>query len=557
VRSGRRSGCRGRTGALTREDCLAPVLQPQHRTVPETGHTATLLPENPVTLSGPATPGLQAADRVFLGAAPRRRWRGLRPTGSTATVVVAAPSGGELGSIPDTGLYVALLVLIAWLPIPWGSNRPWSWALMEAATFGLLAVWLAKAFTHPAQAAETVSIAMLPLLLFSLWLAYILAQTLPLPDGLLALLSPVSYEHHRQAAFDPATAYRSLSLDPSATLADLGKDLAYVALFFLTIALARTRRRLVVLVSALLFVGVAESVFGVYVMRSHFKFVPEGLRDGHWDVVTGTFINRNHFAAHLAMIIPLGVGLLLGGTEDRSFLRGWRRRLNGLILFITGWRGLVLLALATMGAALLLSKSRGGNLALLVGLVTVMGLAALFRGLKTREVRLLSATLLLALSLAAALDFGGLGERMARIAIESSGRATQWELTLHMFEDYWAFGSGAGSYKSVFINYKDDRLPPVVHDHAHNDYLELLSEQGIVGSALLSVAVCAIIGRAVYAYKVGQDRSMRGLLLGSLAGITAMLFHALVDFNFHIPANAAYFYVLLGIGMSASMIRAY
>ncbi|MDH3467679.1 MAG: O-antigen ligase family protein, partial [Gammaproteobacteria bacterium] len=113
-------------------------------------------------------------------------------------------------------------------------------------------------------------------------------------------------------------------------------------------------------------------------------------------------------------------------------------------------------------------------------------------------------------------------------------------------------GVGGGNYQWVFSGYRSESLRPLVYDHAHNDYLELLAEYGIMGSALFAIAMLYAINIIINGYMQCRDRRLRGLVLGALLGILSFLIHGLVDFNFHIPANAAYFYALIGIAMSAS-----
>ena len=90
------------------------------------------------------------------------------------------------------------------------------------------------------------------------------------------------------------------------------------------------------------------------------------------------------------------------------------------------------------------------------------------------------------------------------------------------------------------------------YEHAHNDYLELIAEQGALGAVLLGGAVFAAMATNMLAFLRRRDLGARAVLFGVNVATVALLIHGLVDFNFHIPANAAYFFVLLGIGIAVS-----
>ena len=103
--------------------------------------------------------------------------------------------------------------------------------------------------------------------------------------------------------------------------------------------------------------------------------------------------------------------------------------------------------------------------------------------------------------------------------------------------------------------YKDERFGAYFYEHAHNDFLEILIEQGIVGFSLLAAGIILIFVRVVRAFVHRHDPLMRGALFATIAGCVSLMVHGLVDFNLQIPANASYFFVLLGIGVVASELR--
>lgn len=465
-----------------------------------------------------------------------------------AEVAAVAPARGGFA-------FGALLLVLAWAPLPLGSNRVWAWSVLEASAFGVLAVWLVGYLRRPYALPDAVQAARVPLLLFAGWLAYGVVQVVPLPAAVVQVLSPATYELYGYALGGADMPLLSLSVDRGATLVELLKDGAYVVLFFLVLVLVHNRRRLHLLATVLLFVGLAEASFGLankFAGGELGRWINAGVA-GHF--VSGTFVNRNHLAAHLGMTIPLGLGLLLAAMRPQTASSDWRLWLHRFSGGFLSAHYRVFMYLLVMFAALFLSTSRAGAGALFLALAIVVMLAALFKGRRVPDVRFAPLVLVLAVFAAMWFGAGDLGRRLVETDWSTDERVAQSHEGLKVAENHLLFGVGAGNYRSVFPLYRSTPLRPVLYDHAHNDYLELVCDQGIIGAALLGGAVILLLVKIVGAYRRRHDLLVRGMLFASLVGVVAMLLHALADFNFHIPANAAYFYVLLGIGMAASTLQ--
>lgn len=152
------------------------------------------------------------------------------------------------------------------------------------------------------------------------------------------------------------------------------------------------------------------------------------------------------------------------------------------------------------------------------------------------------------------LGFGGTKDKLLAVGLDSN-RADIRGTTYQMIGDSALFGAGAGTYQWQFPSYKDEKFGLWLYDHAHNDYLELLSDQGAIGFALFIVAVILMLERAMRGYRVRRNRFVRGVLFGVLVGAMSFLVQAWVDFNFQIPANAVYFFVLLSLGVVAARLE--
>lgn len=193
-------------------------------------------------------------------------------------------------------IFVFYLVLLVWAPIPLGSNRSWSWALLAFWALVLALWWLAgfirRRNSYPAVLRES-----WPMLLCGLlWLAYVWLQLVPLPIELLKLLSPQAARWHIAAAAPAALGAAPLTLDVYATLGAACKSTAYLAFFALSLILLRDRDRIRYAAYTLIASGVLQALYGALVSLQSLG-----------DVASGTFVNRNHYAGYLTMCLSVGV----------------------------------------------------------------------------------------------------------------------------------------------------------------------------------------------------------------------------------------------------------
>jgi O-antigen ligase len=120
-----------------------------------------------------------------------------------------------------------------------------------------------------------------------------------------------------------------------------------------------------------------------------------------------------------------------------------------------------------------------------------------------------------------------------------------WRDTWQMVRAHPITGIGLGAYKAVFPIYaRHDGL--YVVDYAHNDYLQAISDGGIIAGGLV-LAFIGLLGRAVWRATRAEDPLEAGLALGGGAGLFALLVHSAFDFNLQIPSNALLFIFLAAI----------
>lgn len=449
----------------------------------------------------------------------------------------------------DRFLFYALLALVVWLPLPLGSNRPWASAIMQAGTFALLGAWLLGwgfgRWPMPAAVAR----ARPALFVYGAFLAWVALSLLPLPPALLALLSPTAHAVRGAASGQALSHWAPLSLSPHDTAWALREAGAYGALFFLTLALTPNRSRLRVLAGTVVVAALFQAVYGSLMTLSGLEygfFVKKYAGLGH---ATGTFINRNHLAGYLGLGLGVGVGLMLtalrpGGEQGAS----WRARLRDWAQLGLSRKLQLRLALVAMVIALVLTHSRMGNSAFLLA-VLIAGPFGLLLGRRRTgraAVVLLVSLIVVDLSIVGAwFGVDKVVERVRETRIASDARFDFGPDARRAAADYLPTGSGLGTFYAVLPAYRT--TPGAFLDHAHNDYLETLLETGVPGALALGLFVMLGVGVAVWVQWRRRDPVARGIAFGvTMASVTALV-HALVEFNFQIPAYAATYAVILAM----------
>jgi O-Antigen ligase len=255
------------------------------------------------------------------------------------------------------------------------------------------------------------------------------------------------------------------------------------------------------------------------------------------------FVNRNDFAAWLAMAIPVTLGYAVARLESRR-MAGERDRLDAAVDgtgVLLGVSGLV------MTAGLLAAMSRSALAGSAAGL---MALVALARGRTGRRGAFLLVVLLVVLfGLAAAfVDVVALGTRMREVLSEGlAGRVAIWRQTWPMVRDFWPVGSGVGTYRLVMVLYQtSSRLFYI--SHADNEYLQILAEGGALLGVPVALAVAA--GTVAIVRALRADRTpMYWVRAGAAGGIMAVAFQNVWEMTLRVPANGLMLALLAGIAM--------
>ena len=439
----------------------------------------------------------------------------------------------DQSSVPDSLTRTVLIALLVLAPIPIGLVESWSLGTFEFLVGALFLFWLIAS-----RVRGTGSRRWSPLFLPAIGiLGFYFLRLLPLGS------IPSPEESHL---------FTLRSLIPAVSLDEFQLFLTGAIIFYLLTNLARPQD-LRIFAIALLAAASVYSLFGLiqYNLSEYllFGFHRPRVRIGN---LSGTYVNPDHFAAILELAIPLGIGLLVFvsprsriSKPDDTFIGRIRQRLSQGQEHSLAQYVLIGFLLLTLFTSLIFTASRSGIVA---GITTII--FYLYR-IRTRpQKRTLPRVVIPLLILA---FFAGLWIGMEPVFDKFSmteaqlnslnGRIPYWNTGLRTFSDHPLFGTGPGTTRWVYPRYRNPDSPDNLQvSHFHNDYIEFLSETGLVGMFFF-IWLCVSYFRGLSSSSTPSRQHLRrrsrvGLLIPAYqAGLFAFLLHAGFDFIFQIPAN--------------------
>ena len=464
----------------------------------------------------------------------------------------------------DTIIHAGILFLLVYLPLAFGGVTEYAIVTLETVSGLLLLTWLFKVFVWrhklprgmmPSPWRSPCYLALIRVPGFSFLAAFLLFvafQLMPMPADWAHRISPHSYALYRDAAATIGHAlptYLPLSVNVHATEIEFFKYLAYGIIFFLLIQTISTPRQIQRFHTVLIGMGFLEAALGIISFMTDDALFLEY-------TLSGSFINKNHFAGYLELSSLIGLGILFTRFE-RPQSRPVFPTLKDVIEPYAK-AGLWLIVLFVMICALLLSQSRGGQISFLCSVVIFMLLARSRRVLRSWTWLLLIfliAVLALTLFLTPFLVLKGL-QRFEEDTLTSSFHVRQeiWKISRHIFRDFPLLGSGLGTFGSLTRRYQHFR-DTKVYIYTESDMLRVLAETGLIGSALLLAAGGVYLYRVVRLWRQRQSRRAVALVAGGLGAMCSLLIHGFVDFNLHIPANALTFTVIAALTYVTAFTR--
>jgi O-antigen ligase len=445
-------------------------------------------------------------------------------------------------------IIILLLLAVVFSALAHGVVEAWSIAVVEIIGVGLILLWGVTAVFERELKIHLPNLA-LPVVAF-----FVL--------GLLHCIAFMNGEGELQ----------SLSSDVEATRKTVFLLFFLFSSFIIAANLFVGRKRLHSLVNFLIAYGMAMAMFALLQFFTWngrfywFKPNTQGMSP------FGPFVSHNHFAGYMEMLIPLAIAMTLARgmkVEARLFY---------------GFSALV------MSTACVASLSRGGMISLAAVLVFIAfcklfvsasrRIESLKRGAPGTAMRHPSSsphhrvTLIKGAGLVAVVTaavFIGilwagpdrLAGRLASGVLTSANTGEETFFTSRgwIWSDSWAmikanpiFGVGIGAFQTAYPQYSHSDGALVV-GQAHNDYLQMLTDAGLIGG-LIAAWFMVLVFREIFRALKSRDALLSAIALGSGASIFAILVHSIFDFNLQLPSNVLLFLILVAIlSQAVTLIR--
>lgn len=426
--------------------------------------------------------------------------------------VEARSESHNVSGLTSIARFLLVLTLMA-APMAFGSVQVWAWAGLAVMAAVLLILWALGCLQQGAVRIQ--------------W------SFLYVPAALFLLLGIEQLAGH-------------LTLDPFATreaLIELFTDLIF---FFLAgqLWINASSKAWMWLGLAVVIYGSSMALFAIFQF-----FTSHGLL--YWTIQSkgyafGPYVNHNDYAGLMEMLIPIGMCYAL--------FRSLKISNQALLVF----------AVSAGIASVLLCGSRGGIISVAVEMVALGAIIWRWREGRSR-VRRWSVIGLVGVAGTAALFLAvtpdSAWQRMATVAglvrrpnVTLENRLAVSHDALAEVGDYPWFGTGLGTFKTVFPQYQTFSTD-LEWNHAHDDYVEALTETGIPGG-LIILSALLLFGWLAFRRLGERMKTLQGWIqLGAALGCCGLLVHSFADFNLHIPANAAWFAVCAGISTMPAVIR--
>jgi O-antigen ligase len=432
-------------------------------------------------------------------------------------------------------IFFTLCAIPIFSAIAFGAVDSWALGLLFIFTFLIAAGWLADALLKKEFSfnSSVVQIPLAGLILIGI------IQLLPLGSS------------NIPAELLPLPAANSLSIAPFATRLAVGQLLLYFVFFAAALTFVNTQKRFKKIIFIIVIFGSLMAFFGILQRLANAEAI-YGLRESPQALPFASFINQHHFAAFMEMTIGVTLALIFGQAtkKDKQIL--------------------LIIAVVVMGIAILLTGSRGGLISLL-GVVGFIVAANLFGKTKNdknsdgEESRknfrrnfgfIVGGLALILVLFGAALLLGGDESLLRGIGLQAnqtdvtSGRRHFWEIALKIFVDRPIFGAGLDSFGTAFTHY-DTWNGSFRVEQAHNDYLHILADTGILGFACVAAFIFLLFKKSLQIIGTSTDSFRRNAAIGALAGCFGVLVHSFFDFPLRTTSNAFFFLLLVVIATTS------
>ena len=345
--------------------------------------------------------------------------------------------------------------------------------------------------------------------------------------------------------------FQTISICIYWTIKELYKLITYFGVFFLTLKIFDSRKRIKRAVVTVLFAGILEAFLGIFQMLTKtnkiFWFWQSEIKKGGY---FGSFVNPNHFANYMGMVVCIGIGLLLSRPKIPFYPKkeSWRHYINRFESYLSK-NILLIFLLSIMGVSIFLSLSRGGIICFLFSLLLLFTFQAI-RQFQKKKTIIIIFSLILAFLIWIGID-PVIKELSTLLRFRKAipQRPIAWKDSLKIIEDYPLAGVGYGNFRNIFPLYKDPSLGGSFWDHAHNEYIEYAVDTGIIGFLLFYLPIFVCLFWSIKRWLKRTETFSVGISLGGISSISLLFMANLYTFNLHIPAISFLFFFVLALTM--------
>ncbi len=436
---------------------------------------------------------------------------------------------------------VYLMALIVILPALFGGYRDWAINGLAIVT-GLMLLAVALGAVVGRADLSRLSLAVVPAALYALALIWAALQASHLP-----FLRPLWNPLWAEAAIALGRPLKpSISLDSYETLSGIVSLGSYGGIFLLALYAINELRVARMLVRLFIYATTVNAFYGLVVYFTGANVVLWFEKVIHFNVVTGTFVNRNAFAMYCGLALISAIGLFLNEVSRR---RKSATKESAIVLADRIWRMTwpLVVSAGILSTALLLTASRAGTTTTMIGVATLCAVLYLTPSLRPFRPRVLLIAGLIVAALLTALSGDNTTQRfVAGLDVEDQRFAVFADI-LRGLPDFALTGTGLGSFEDAFRIYREETLY-TSFGAAHNDMLEAAMELGIPAASAMLLAVGLFVLQCWQELRIRR----RGAIFSCIAVAVSVqvALHSQLDLSMQVPAVVAAYLILIACGLT-------
>ncbi len=453
--------------------------------------------------------------------------------------------------VPFSVAYYLFILLLLFTPVAFGTVEAWS----QCVAYGLVALSAICVFFRKTGESFREIPGIIPLVFL---LLYMIAQVIPLPADVIHDISPKSYDAYlpvMQAA--GGFTWIPISVNARETVYEIVRLSSFILIYASAVQIFANGQRqrkiieiIIIFVVIIAFMAILQKLT-VPDLIYWFREVPDNARN------FGPWVSRSQYSGFMLMIFPLLLGLYLyfrPTVDEEDSLR-----VRIAILLSGGGNSrhlLAVLGVIILFLSILLSMSRSGIA------ISIISFLLFFILISKIERRRFWGLLFIFLGAIFVFFYSfGVEEFAERFndtfdsdGTLSIGRFVIWHDCIQIIKDFPVFGSGFGTFIDVYPMYRTV-VGSSIFDHVHNDYIELVTDGGILGFVLVAWFILSIIRVVWRKARLRRDNYARIMSVAGTVSICSMLFYSITDFNMHNFTNGMYFFIICAFSVSVSHTR--